>query len=601
MGTTIKYGSIELRNVYTKTFHEEPVYDPSKTDIWYWKYRVAVSTVVASFPSSGFGGVQHLGVLDFGDSLTSAARQIAEIREKLLTNRLTFIMSVDGIVILLAYPPPTGGGSPNAATVDANNGPAPISCDITQFSKDTFRIEWEIEVCRACRAPTGGQGGPGRLVLGNRWSCGDEIDQHGKVSRRWEGTLRVAYAASPVQIVHALRSLALPPLVDGFRRKQMRFLGSANGLELNYSIDDEQIVGQMPPAPATFMRGTHTESVAYSGHMATGEVSAYFEGLPGTSKSELIEFAAQLANQKLGITVKSKSLVQSISIVDYFGPDTNAIEYRMRVLHCANDEVNGRTIGAARLKNIGKPVVFNKEGYVNISEMAGTALAYSMFCYLQSPCTPDHTLNVPGLFFGGPDNNDTGSKNRSAKDRPDTDRGTPKAEYREIKEGESLNGNTANLEHTKEHKENPWTHVEMDTDTEVHHGRIALPVAQAPTTSSDTTDSIVIVTLHSSVHTRTVRISAERLGKWPTLPDSKNFVLGGVKYNVLKTKIIAKDQRRSVDGKNYLYTIRAEYTYAANRAPTKAKPIVIGKPPLERGKKMETKIPVDGAQGWYGN
>lgn len=585
MGTHIIYGDVVLKNVMTREFDVQPVKDPTNTDIWYWKHTIKVSAIVhrdTSVVSTDVGNISTstgMGVLAVtgGSMRTSTnhpAVQIKELKEKLLTHRKQFVYAVDSYILLEGIPNTdpiyatlkAGGfqneGSENIKRMDVNNGPKPLDCRITYVGANTFSIEWEVEVCKPCNDDVNSTG-----ILGNRWSCVDDVDEVLRTTRTWNGRLRTIGSLSSKTMVHQFRYLCLPPIVNGFRRKSMKFAGEPAGVELEYTIIDEQIIGDATPVPAVMMYGNHTESVGITALAGiTGSVRLSLDGVPGTPKNELIQLAMQIANHKLGVKQGQgeSHLVQALSVTDYISPLMNRIEISMTVLHNPSNvnQAGVNAWGASLVGRVGEPLskietLGPNYEYAKPSGSVNCDLANAMFCYLQSPCDYEHGLTGEddGEGFADPikDEDPAYSSQDDATPKPDGEYVATSAlgPWAGITTG--ITGGTA-----AGAADSPWQYSQVDIIDKTFGGKIALPVSGGG--SSD--PSLALIQLHRPTGMRSVKISAERMGDYPTLPLPTNITVQGVVFSYLKHETNVRQPKLSGNGRSWIYALDAEYHYS---------------------------------------
>lgn len=580
MGSHLVYGDIALQNVLTREFSQAPVTDPSGTDIWYWKYQIRVSSIIHMEANatvnraltqlndySSSMGLREVKGESYLTSNEDPATQLLSLREKLLSFRKPFKFIIGNKTILYALPInhekykdkkesgyDQGGGSQNEL-IDVNNGPKPLECRINQISKNTFNIDYGIEVCLAC----GGTNNPSG-ILGNRWSCVDDIDESFRTTRTWNGRLRTIGSMSPKSMVHKFRHLCLPPLLKGFRRKAMKFAGEPTGTELEYTVTDEQITGDAPPKPAANFRGTHTESVGMTAQGGiTGNVQIYIEGIPGAPKNELIALGMRIANHKLGVKEGegNSHTVQSLRVTDYMGPNSNGVEVQIQVLHNPGNvkEKDVNTWGATIIGRVGEPLseLFGKDyGPYLPNTSAGVGLANAMYCYLQTPCDYEHRLEAHV-------NQEEAGTEEFDKTTPATTKKeeAPKAIYEESQALGPWKGKSSALSNSEAGKACPWQYSQVDMIDVNAGGRIAMPMSQPFGVSS-----LAVIQIAAPTSIRTMRIAAERLGDFPLLPSSESITIDGKILVYLNHKTNIRQPKLSGDGVNWIYAVDAEYTYA---------------------------------------
>lgn len=570
MATNLFYNGIELRNVLTQDYVEEPVYDKSETDVIYWKYSVSVSTIIYRRTSQQPASEAILGAVVSNQDRT-AAELVKSVESKLKENRKAFRFEVDGTKILEVYPTstPEGGNGETSVTrekYDVNNGPRPTRCKITQLTSSAFRIEYTIEVCVGCTDTQNPL-----PVLNNRWSTVDDIDEHGIVTRTWEGRLRLRYAIDAKNQAHTYRSLCLPPLAKGFRRKKVRFLVEPNGLDLVYLVNDLQIATQPVPAPATMIWGTHSESITVDASNSIGECRVTVEGLPSAPKSKLIEIGISFVEQKLQIQKGngSQHMILNYTIVDSFSPDHNRIEVSARVRHVLNQDAV--RLAAVNTSMVGIPLNWSAlpdgGSQVNPNLSAGVKLAKSMYCALQSPCDQEETtldINEEAITEVQGE-----SIQYASSDKPDTtEKYTPDAQYAIVSQkalSQQLSAGGGIPAQSDSHRAFPWQEFRMDTTIDVNSGYIALPISGA---ASPQSDSHAFIQIHRPTSRRTIRISAERLGEWPTMPSGVDITVDGIFCKFLKGKFLFGNQTLMPDGVTYLYRLESQHEYGMARAYT---------------------------------
>lgn len=566
MATKLFYNDVELRNVLTRDFVEEAVYDESETDIIYWKYMISVSTVIYRRPASQPKADAILGVI-IDNQDQSPAALLKVIEGKLKENRKAFRFEVDGVKILEVYAAGTEENADEGVSIDkydVNNGPRPVRYKLTQLSSGAFRIEYTIEVAVGC---TESQNPP--MVINNRWRTADNIDEHGKVTRTWEGRLRLRYAIKHEHQAHTFRSLCLPPLAKGFRRKDVRFLVEPNGLELVYLVTDLQIATQAIPAPATMIFGTHSETITIDASNSIGEANVTVEGLPTAPKSNLIEIGISFVEQKLQLKQGNgkRHMILSYTIVDSFSPDHNRIEVRARVRHVL--DTNAVRLAAVNTLLVGQPLDWtslpNGGAQVNPNISAGVKLAKSMFCALQTPCDKEPaTLDIDDEAITSTEGE---SIDRASSDAPDTsEKYTPDFQYTIVaREALSAAYSAAGklAQQSDEHVSFPWQEFRMDTSIDVHSGYIGLPIS-GPANSQSA--SMAFIQLHRPTSKRIVRVSSERIGQWPTMPPGTDITVDGIFCKFLKGKFLFGNQVLLANAEDYLYRLESQHEYGMERA-----------------------------------
>lgn len=338
--TTIIYNDVILRDCETKSFEQRIEYDESNTDLMYSKFRIRVASTLAATrdPGQSFGIHPPTGI-------TATQRQ--KVIQRLLSEpRKDFWMLIDKGVVneqmtpsqIAALTPPanvglddfllmstgnpdglmekhplssqfgSGDAVPRVDVIDVNNGPKPASVNVVEIiGGRTFRVEFEIEVCRKLCAGNfldtpppfaiwGSIASTESLVLSNRWHLDESKDENWTTTRVLQGTLRVT---NKIYWPHMMRAVCVPPLLRGYKRVRQSFVDDPTGLILKYRIEDQQSHAA-PPWPAVAWKAHHAESASGpNGSILTGEISIRLTGPPGVDKVQLIGAAGKVANDRI--------------------------------------------------------------------------------------------------------------------------------------------------------------------------------------------------------------------------------------------------------------------------------------------------------------
>src|SRR3990167_3238418 len=267
MGTNMTYNGVELRNVVTREFVQDPIRDDSNTDTIHHRFRIQVETVLN--PTLLAMANPRLGFLLPGGGAPTAAAAMQSIHRLLSQDRGELLYDFSGLPVLHVTPSLSG-----AVTADANNGPRVFAVSMTHISPETINILFGVE----CAVVVCGQSGL-HPVLNNRWSSSDDINENFATTRTWRGKLRLRDAAVSA---HVYRGIVVPPLPKGWRRKSMHFTAETNALELSYVVTDEEMVGQAVPSPATTMTCTHTKTMGAAGSVVDGRLTIRLDGPRGS-------------------------------------------------------------------------------------------------------------------------------------------------------------------------------------------------------------------------------------------------------------------------------------------------------------------------------
>lgn len=312
----VSYNGLIFPFADVTNFKHEVVYDEdSHTDYCLSKFDVSIMMVV---------NVAYVKLLDPDSVLTglnglTAVQIMNNIREHLSVPRRSFSVSFNGTDLI---PGPIGAGS-----VDARNGPQPVSCEFTDLTNNTFLFTWRVVAHYWENLSRIGQTGavrnnPGGTVLYNRWGDIQDIDENGFTTRTREGVFSIRSDNADGAIVDDLRTqMAIVGIPSGFTRKSARYHVQPDGLKMRYSlVDAEQF--KMPPTPAKKAEGQITEDIHKGGGKRTLTCWCKLSGNKTDSQPQLIQTAVAVVSAKLNIRknnlpVKGKGSFPETAKVEY--------------------------------------------------------------------------------------------------------------------------------------------------------------------------------------------------------------------------------------------------------------------------------------------
>ena len=232
MATIVQYGSIVLYNVRTASWQDDVQYDDSGTDKLFTRHRMRFECLVHQQGTSGpWGGVGVWTGNASGNPLAGdAVNSLAAIRAALESPRKNLTVTMGGVPILQVTPASSGTDMSPDQLADVDNGPKPRSVTFDQITTGNIstvvvRISFEIE---ACQVHCGPQNEAGNVVLSNRWSITEELDQNAFTTRTIRGKLRLN---TPNVSPEIYRALGVPFLENGFKRQSISFSVNPNQLE----------------------------------------------------------------------------------------------------------------------------------------------------------------------------------------------------------------------------------------------------------------------------------------------------------------------------------------------------------------------------------
>ena len=553
MSTTVIYNGVQLRKCQTRSCRQSAVTDQSGTDPIGDKFQGRWSGIVRAMES---GTVKY-----WETGRDNSVHDMKAISAALLQPRKTLEVYIGGFLYQMIVPP--GPDVAAAGNEDINNGPKPISVDITHIAGRSFRVEFEIE------ATVHGCSGE-HSVLSNRWSAHDDIDENMFTTRSIQGVLRVAKASSNPQ---AWRHLVVPPLQAGFKRTTIDCTTSLDGLTLAYTVIDREVYASCP-LPGTTWTGRHSVMPleGSNGAVLVSAIDINMEGPKNVDKIELIETCALIASIKMDLDTEGNILLDA-SMVDHL--HENRVEFTARVMHAGGkDPMHDYALNTL---NFGRRLDQAKEGgrvlpgydsrRSRAPKIYGTSTTTGLFVsFLQNQCMPDYQHGI------------SRATDRLAKQEPEYEPGEEtevETHEGDIPKDYEISGNYANS-----HKQNPYSFYQVDVEYNIAESVVQLPIARAAPFLGLNGDTSVFIQLAQPTANRVVRIAGERYGKQVEMPRIKGIqYIGSLKIRLLKVKETPKAPQLIADGKTFLYSFDAEYTYGLSREPTTDEEYEIGKLP----------------------
>lgn len=538
--TTISYAGITILDVLTEDIDQSVIYDSTDTDPIGKRVRATFrGTVHLHAPvTHGYGGA---------GSIAGHANAIADA---MMQPRRAFLMVVDGVTFFDIRPGASDTSSVRPGVMmrqnDINNGPRP-SLKILDITPGAMKVQFTIEFVVANCPNSSGSG-----VLNLRFWIADDVDGDNWLTvRTYHGRVRLAHSnLNP----HAFRGLVVPVLVPGFQRKRISIQGSPNGLELEFTITDQEI-SHAAPGPASNWDGYHIVSSPMPGGATFDhEVHVMLEAPSYVGQTELLKLAAKILDAKLHLNEQQRDndlfLLRSTFKADL---KHNRIE--------ANAAC--RTFTEAKLinvgeKELGKPLTLAGYDPHRAAVHHTTASTAGLFLSaIQTPCNPARMPQVP-------------------VDRVAADADTRYANDTEIEVSETPLTPYDN-KYSGSHQRNIYTFYNTTSEYSIDEGVIALPVGKSSRGQGPT----ALIQLYQGQATRVLRVDAERLNAWPELPAPESFTdQNGIIYSLLRHRPMPNAPILSGDGRKTLNSVAYEMTYAMSRKPTAQDSLPVGRVPL---------------------
>lgn len=619
MATIVTYNGVVLYNVVTREWSQEVAYDESHTDAMFHTFRLRFEGILHA-DYSGPGWVSGPGPSE------SAVANYAVVHARILKAREVLTVSVSdsgGEQTWLFRCDPAPGDPDNAATPaelanvdrDVNNGPKPLRFQILQIvGAKLLRVAFEIE-CAKVICPTttytsdGYPAGALPVVLSNRWSVSEEMDENAFITRNITGKLRLSAAVGSTGV--DAKYLVIPGLERGFRRAAVNFSTDKAGLDCEYHVTDRQ-VHTAAPWPATKMSVQHHHSTEEGVNMRN-EVHVELEGPPHADKKLLLSRAIQIIDAILNFAAmygeegRKRYFPEVVEYTDFIG-EHNRVNAHVRFLETPykdTDENIAILFGNLR-ENMGKPLElpdvaeqswpydpqwsdphtsiygYTPPGKTDPGGERRPTVLMLLQCYLQQPCIDQHGIaKAEAQYPGETEESEAGNRY-----------------YPEVTEspGGTLPYSPGD-EWSDSAKTSIYTFVRMSSRYLFNQLRVQLPLAAVPASDSD--DTCRVFRVGAPQCRRQIDIDVERAGIWPEivrpLDDYDDVDLHGT---LLRHWIEAHPPSLTADGVTRLYRLTAHYVYALNRPPKQDEQFRVGVMPHTKYGRTDPEVQFDPDQAY---
>lgn len=605
MTTSILYNNVELRNVQTLRFEQMAHYDESNTDLICHRFLITVEGTLHYDTSTS-----HVGIFPPYPTVFSRPSDVMRaVQAQLMHPRGVFIYAQGDHVLLRANPAPVGptAGVTIDPQADVANGPKPIDCRITHVAgANVYRVQFAIEVnvvkCFSNSFPleaSRGSVAQHPWVLSNRWSMEETKDEEFFTTRTWDGVLRVRWSSL---WPHLARNLCIPMLQRGFRRVSQRFVQSADGLWLRYTITDREMHAA-PPSPAVDWRATYSESLGMVGTQNIASMSVSLSGAPGSNKRALFAAGIDVLLARLrGIRDKTDRgdaededaepehhvILQNAMFVHH--EHSNQIECRATIARMAQEP---KTLWNLATEQIGTPLELeDRPEYdpgrwlVPTAYAAGTPAAF-FATYLQTPCDGFHGITGQNGQSQGPDVQGGSASKDYRNEIP------PEPEVFEDNSQEPPADAGRGRSDLQAFSGKPYTFAEIRQQYDTQGGRVHLPYSVAPALAPGAPvipgpEAIAampqsgVFRIHAPLARRRVLMHFERVGAWPFIPAPVDVQdPNGIGETLLSSYVVPDAPELLPDGSGMLYKIQAEYVYGMARAPGQNDALRAGSDPAD--------------------
>lgn len=596
--TIIDFGPLRLWGVVTNSFHQEQVYDPGRTDVMYSKFTINVSGLIREWgegqteqgprSSTITMAVSEEDPPSVADPLPpSTLLANAEVFRYKIGTRKEFRMWIgaeasgeNGTIWLWARPFADSTEAGINETVggifrwfDCDAGPKCLSFNVDKImGGHAIRVTATFEVCIPyCDYYADDTK---QKILLNKWAVTDSVDQDLYTTRTYRGQIKVA---NPHIDPNLLRGLVLPPLAQGMKRAAMDFAVEQDGRTLAYTITDRE-TAFAPPAPATNWSVVRRDDFNTGRGTVTTTAQISLTGERNVNKKTLTLLAVAIAEELIpdleiaNGNANEHRMIPHISMTDYISSDGPArIEFSISVERLRDD---GAAINGAN-SNFGVPLEgadFPVAGYDSRENedpgVSGTlSLLGAIKTALHSICTT--SVDIATRKYSPYTSGDIVAV-------PDDPTGMPTVTI-----STAVTGSTTAPDYlSTQMKDSIYTEYQIESRWETTENRLQLPIAGQSSVYSAGAATCAIVGVGMPMTTRTIRISATRVGSAPKIQEPKDTWTTGsaateMVFTKLKEIVLPMSPVRDVQGVK-VFTVRSEYVYAVSRNPTNSEALPIG-------------------------
>lgn len=552
MQTEIIYNGVTIRDVLTDGITHNTVKDSTGVD--QIGVRVAIDCT----------GIVHTSSepLKRGAQVSVLAEGLNALLAKLTKDRRQFTMKVGSSILYDVQPgaaepnAPNGTVTSNLTKMDIEHGPKPSVqvMDIKAGYSATirFRIEFTIPNCGSVS-----QGQVNGQMINLRFWIAEDVDcRTWLTTRTYHGRIRVAHKHINPHLFS--RTVSIPPLQRGFRRRLINHHESENGLELEFTYQDEEIIAAAPwdsqaNSGATDWSGKF-QILSNNGMLSHLDINMTLTGPKSTPKTALLTIAMRVFSQKthyLDLLAEGKNG----AFLEHFAAEEdltqNTISLTARIKCTASQQVLLGLFGPGGQCELGAPL--GDLGMSYDPELAfhpGTSATLTglFLSLLQTPCSP---RTMPQTTETPPEN---GTYERETGESR-TESGTL-----DPYQGEPL---------SESHLSSMYFWYTIESDLIMNHGQISLPGGAG----------LQVVTLHPATGHRVISIEAERVGLPPELPaPNENFTdANGITHTRVGEAVITGfPPQLSADSRKLVYRAEMKARYAMSRLPAPGEAVPVG-------------------------
>lgn len=354
--SVLRYNGVTLPYVQTLRFEQRAVEDESHTDWYCTEFDITVQSLLHA---DYFQTIVPDYYVSGSEKYINPADVMRIIRMLLLERRRSFSFKVNNAELI---PQPQQG---IGGTVDAQNGPVPQSCVLTQLTASSFILTYHIKAryWESNSHTITGTSAPstknlaGNAVLYNRWRESVRIDNCMRSTKTRSGKFVIRSDNTSGFIVDQLRSqFAVVSVPAGFLRQSAEYIVSPDGLALEYIITDVEYF-KIPPDVAFEASGEYMETVQGGTHRS-GEVFVRLKGTVLTNQARLMEAAIFIALEKVHTANTLLGPVMLENAQARMQLWENTVDFRLRVMLQPREDrvsqaIEGKIIGIAGYAGLG--------------------------------------------------------------------------------------------------------------------------------------------------------------------------------------------------------------------------------------------------------
>ncbi len=581
------YAGVKMPLVKINNFSQESIYSEDGLDYLYTKFSMDLQCLLTIDSLKINSGVLP-GGLDINQLIVEVRRLILQPRRKFrfsLGHNASEIVEVSG-------PDPAGGPFPKSFDIlEIHGANAAIA---------NFRIE--AHATDGC--------GDDDDILSNRFTVTNVYDQDLYATRTVTGklVLRGKKDVNPDDF----RNVVMPELPHEFRRKSMSFAVSSSGLELGYTIVDQEFFNI--DRVSTTSSGTYTESVEKLGTKLYVNVEVALSAPKNPAK----KFSKKLLISRAAEIIESRITSQDVVLSHQYTEDmfSNAITLSLRAWRVPQGIGRFKffLLGETLAKDLPDPsrditrnlsdekvlvdgvqIPFNDDSFpathsadLSIRNKKIIKLAIAAW---KEPCTERDLRDVQYVPFD--------------EDLPETDLINPETLEIEVIELKEV---VVPEYHSRFISEPLYTDASIEIDYSTTTRTLQLPIAEFIPRALDNPESKspglafddnVFVELSRPTMTKTITWTFERSNILPDIPEPISDYVVPETGNQIRGKLLSKtispvSPELLADGKTRIFRISGTYVYGFNRVlQEKEKALDIGRTPWDPNSVTENVISPD--------